>query len=85
MTYVGEEGAGPGVSKKCFQVALRIYLDGGGELKPFRLNENERTYWFDEGVSNPEAFRACGVFLGRAVLNTVLVPTIFPRAPYELT
>lgn len=83
VTFEGEEGAGPGVTKEFFQVALRSFLDGSGLGGLFRYNEHERTYWFHEGADQREAFRACGILLGQAVLNNVLVPNIFPRVLYD--
>lgn len=83
VTFEGEEGAGPGVTKEFFQVALRSFLDGSGMSGLFRYNEHQRTYWFHEDASQREAFRACGILLGQAVLNNVLVPNIFPRVLYE--
>jgi len=83
VTFEGEEGAGPGVTKEFFQVALRSFLDGSGMVNLFRYNEHQRMYWFNESASNREAFRACGVLLGQAVLNNILVPNIFPRVLYE--
>eukprot|EP00928_Gymnodinium_smaydae_P095480 TRINITY_DN8223_c0_g1_i2.p1 TRINITY_DN8223_c0_g1~~TRINITY_DN8223_c0_g1_i2.p1 ORF type:complete len:723 (+),score=148.56 TRINITY_DN8223_c0_g1_i2:292-2460(+) len=83
VTFDGEEGAGPGVTKEFFQVALRSFLDGSGFAGLFRYNEHERTYWFNEEATHGEAFRACGILLGQAVLNNVLVPNIFPRVLYE--
>jgi len=83
VTFEGEEGAGPGVTKEFFQVALRSFL-GSSKVGLFKFNEMQRTYWFNEGVEQPEAFRACGILLGQAVLNNVLVPNIFPRVLYEL-
>lgn len=83
VTFQGEEGCGPGVTKEFFQVVLRSFLDGGGLVGLFKYYEHQRTYWFNEGNCHHGAFRACGVLLGQAVLNTVLVPNIFPRALYE--
>mmetsp|Transcript_76076 Transcript_76076/g.211493 ORF Transcript_76076/g.211493 Transcript_76076/m.211493 type:complete len:814 (-) Transcript_76076:137-2578(-) len=83
VTFEGEEGAGPGVTKEFFQVALRSFLDGSGLFGLFRYSEHQRTYWFHEDASQREAFRACGILLGQAVLNNVLVPNIFPRVLYE--
>mmetsp|Transcript_3574 Transcript_3574/g.8967 ORF Transcript_3574/g.8967 Transcript_3574/m.8967 type:complete len:783 (+) Transcript_3574:51-2399(+) len=82
VIFQGEEGAGLGVTREFFQVALRSFLDVGAGL--FRYNEQQRTYWFNEEADNVEAFRACGILLGQAVLNNVLVPNIFPRALYQL-
>mmetsp|Transcript_141981 Transcript_141981/g.441457 ORF Transcript_141981/g.441457 Transcript_141981/m.441457 type:complete len:777 (-) Transcript_141981:134-2464(-) len=86
VTFAGEEGAGPGVTKEFFQVVLRSFLDGSGPVGLFRYNEHERTYWFREGAADEDAgnFRVCGILLGQAVLNSVLVPNIFPRVLYEL-
>mmetsp|Transcript_19741 Transcript_19741/g.43146 ORF Transcript_19741/g.43146 Transcript_19741/m.43146 type:complete len:788 (+) Transcript_19741:88-2451(+) len=84
VTFEDEEGAGPGVTKEFFQVALRSFLDGSTEQRLFRYNEHERTYWFNEEVDQRDAFRACGILLGQAVLNNVLVPNIFPKVLYEL-
>jgi len=93
VTFVAEEAAGPGVTREFFQVALRSFLDGSagscgeeaGDQRRglFRLNEQRRTYWFDHESENDDAFRACGILLGQAVLNNVLVPNIFPRVLYE--
>jgi ubiquitin-protein ligase E3 A len=83
VTFEGEEGAGPGVTKEFFQVALRSFLDGKHLSKLFRYNEEDRTYWFYEDANQRDAFRACGILLGQAVLNNVLVPNIFPRVLYE--
>jgi len=89
VTFVDEEAEGPGVLKEFFQVALRSFLECGaadGEkqgLQLFRCNGHRRTYWFDEETDNAEAFRACGILLGQAVLNNVLVPNIFPRVLYD--
>lgn len=94
VTFEGEEGAGPGVTKEFFQVALRSFLDGT-RSRLFRYNAEERTFWFLEDATaqettspsteapRAEAFRACGILLGQAVLNNVLVPNIFPRVLYE--
>lgn len=84
VTFEGEEGAGPGVTKEFFQVVLRSFLDGSGPIGLFKYNEHQRTYWFQEGTDDANAFRACGILLGQAVLNNVLVPNIFPRVLYEL-
>jgi len=83
VTFEGEEGAGPGVTKEFFQVVIRSFLDGSGTSGLFRYNELQRTYWFQEGAANAAAYRACGLLLGQAVLNNVLVPNIFPRVLYE--
>merc|ERR1719183_833993 len=83
VTFEGEEGAGPGVTKEFFQVALRSFLDGSGITGLFRYCDYSRTYWFNDGADNAEAFRTCGVLLGQAVLNNVLVPKIFPHVLYE--
>lgn len=86
VVFIGEEAVGPGVTKEFFQVALRSFLDTGeGEerIKLFECNERTRTYWFAEGADGGEAFRACGILLGQAVLNNVLVPNIFPRVLYK--
>jgi len=52
----------------------------------FHFNAQQRTYWFnqDADAGSAEAFRTCGILLGQAVLNNVLVPNIFPRVLYEL-
>lgn len=84
VSFHGEEGAGPGVTKEFFQVALRSFLDGSGIGGLFRYCEFSRAYWFNEDADNPEAFRACGFLLGQAVLNNVLVPPNFPPALYQL-
>lgn len=81
VTFTGEEGAGPGVTKEFFQVALRSFLDSNVGL--FKYNEALRTYWFNEASDKREAFRACGILIGQAVLNNVLVPGIFPRVLFE--
>jgi len=83
VTFEGEEGAGMGVLREFFQVALRSFLDSSGSLQLFNFNEQLRTYWFNDGADNPMAFRACGVLLGQAVLNSILVPNIFPSVFYE--
>lgn len=83
VTFAAEEGAGPGVTKEFFQVVLRSFLDGSGLVGLFRYNEAQRTYWFNEAACHREAFRACGILLGQAVLNNVLVPNIFPRVLCE--
>jgi len=83
VTFEGEEGAGPGVTKEFFQVALRSFLDGSGMGCLFKHCEFSRTYWFNDGADNSEAFRTCGILLGQAVLNNVLVPKIFPHVLYE--
>jgi ubiquitin-protein ligase E3 A len=82
VTFEGEEGAGPGVTKEFFQVALRSFLDGT-QMMLFKYNEEARTYWFYEDAQQRDAYRACGILLGQAVLNNVLVPNIFPRVLYE--
>jgi len=72
------------VTKEFFQVALRSFLDGSlGTCGLFRYSQDQRTYWFNEGADHNEAFRACGILLGQAVLNNVLVPNIFPHVLYE--
>jgi ubiquitin-protein ligase E3 A len=81
VTFEGEEGTGPGVTREFFQVVLRSIL--GANVSLFRYNEAQRTYWFNEGTDNFRAFRACGILLGQAVLNNTLVPNIFPRVLYE--
>lgn len=81
VTFTGEEGAGPGVTKEFFQVALRSFLDSSVGL--FKYDKDLRTYWFNELISQREAFRACGILIGQAVLNNVLVPCIFPRVLFE--
>lgn len=86
VTFAGEEAVGPGVTKEFFQVALRSFLDGTGSdhtTRLFRRNDQQRTYWFDEATDSKDSFRACGILLGQAVLNNVLVPNIFPRVLYE--
>merc|ERR1719230_2044007 len=83
VTFEGEEGAGPGVTKEFFQVALRSFLDGSGLGGLFKYCDYSRTYWFNDGADNPDAFRTCGILLGQAVLNNVLVPKIFPHVLYE--
>lgn len=83
VTFAGEEAAGPGVTKEFFQVALRCFLDASGPQIFFNFNEQQRTYWFNEAADCPEAFRACGVLLGQAVLNGILVPSVFPRVLYD--
>lgn len=86
VTFSGEEAVGPGVTKEFFQVALRSFLDGSGDdqaVRLFRCNDQQRTYWFDEQADSKDSFRACGILLGQAVLNNVLVPNIFPRVLYE--
>lgn len=83
VTFEGEEGAGPGVTKEFFQVALRSFLDGSGMGGLFKYCDYSRTYWFNDGADNAEAFRTCGILLGQAVLNNVLVPKIFPHVLYE--
>jgi len=87
VTFAGEEAVGPGVTKEFFQVALRSFLDGSGggdgAARLFRRNNQQRTYWFDEAADSRDSFRACGILLGQAVLNNVLVPNIFPRVLYE--
>jgi len=55
----------------------------GAGAKLFRCNGQRRTYWFDETAENPDAYKAIGVLLGQAVVNNVLVPSIFPRVLYE--
>jgi len=90
VTFLGEEAVGPGVQREFFQVALRSFLDGGHAAddgkapRLFKCNEQLRTYWFEDSVDNAEAYRACGIILGQAVLNNVLVPNIFPRVLYDL-
>mmetsp|Transcript_66805 Transcript_66805/g.211450 ORF Transcript_66805/g.211450 Transcript_66805/m.211450 type:complete len:620 (+) Transcript_66805:45-1904(+) len=86
VTFAGEEAVGPGVTKEFFQVALRSFLDGSGNeqsMRLFKCNGQQRTYWFDEQADSKDSFRACGILLGQAVLNNVLVPNIFPRVLYE--
>merc|ERR1719450_2088216 len=61
VTFEGEEGAGPGVTKEFFQVALRSFLDGSGMGGLFKYCDYSRTYWFDENADNAEAFRTCGI------------------------
>lgn len=82
VTFEGELAAGQGVTREFFKVALRSFLEGGG-LSLFHYNEHQRTYWFSESADNPEAYRACGILLGQAILNNVLVPNIFPRVLYD--
>jgi len=93
VTFAGEEAIGPGVTKEFFKVAFRSFLNSSagaaGEsaevgckgVKMFSCNDH-RTYWFDEDATNADAFRACGILLGQAVLNNVFVPNIFPRVLY---
>mmetsp|Transcript_125981 Transcript_125981/g.368072 ORF Transcript_125981/g.368072 Transcript_125981/m.368072 type:complete len:823 (-) Transcript_125981:162-2630(-) len=86
VTFAGEEAVGPGVTKEFFQVALRSFLDGScneQSIRLFKCNGQQRTYWFDEQADSKDSFRACGILLGQAVLNNVLVPNIFPRVLYE--
>uniref|UniRef100_A0A7S1L9Q7 HECT-type E3 ubiquitin transferase n=2 Tax=Alexandrium catenella TaxID=2925 RepID=A0A7S1L9Q7_ALECA len=86
VTFSGEEAVGPGVTKEFFQVALRSFLDGSGDeqaIRLFRCNGQQRTYWFEEQADSKDSYRACGILLGQAVLNNVLVPNIFPRVLYE--
>jgi len=86
VTFLGEEAVGPGVTKEFFQVALRSFLDGSGTdqmVKLFKCNGQQRTYWFNDQADSRDSFRACGILLGQAVLNNVLVPNIFPRVLYE--
>jgi len=82
-TFIGEEAMGHGATKEFFQVAIRSFLDGSEEVGLFKFNEHQRTYWFNEGADRRDAFHACGVLLGQAVLTNVLVPGIFPRVLYE--
>jgi len=86
VTFAGEEAVGPGVTKEFFQVALRSFLDGtGGDdaRRLFKCNDQQRTYWFEEAADSKDSYRACGILLGQAVLNNVLVPNIFPSVLYE--
>jgi len=87
VTFQGESSSGPGVTREFFQVSLRSFLQKNDELQLFRYNEQQRTFWFQENASSAaslEALRICGILLGQAVLNNVLVPNIFPHALYEL-
>eukprot|EP00927_Polykrikos_kofoidii_P014373 TRINITY_DN16295_c0_g1_i1.p1 TRINITY_DN16295_c0_g1~~TRINITY_DN16295_c0_g1_i1.p1 ORF type:complete len:860 (-),score=126.67 TRINITY_DN16295_c0_g1_i1:454-3033(-) len=84
VTFESEEGTGIGVTKEFFQVALRSFLNGTGIAGLFTYNEQHRTYWFYETSNQSEAFRACGILLGQAVLNNILIPNIFPRVLYDL-
>lgn len=77
VMFKEEEAHGPGVRKEFFQVAIRAFL-----LCLFSPTEN-RTYWFSD-VDRPEAFFACGVLLGQAIMHDVLIPRIFPKTLFEL-
>lgn len=87
VTFQNEDGTGPGVTKEFFQVALRSFLSGHPEDKSenclFEYDEVQRTYWFNPQCFDAESFRACGILMGQAILNNVLVPNIFPRVMYE--
>ncbi|CAK0872570.1 unnamed protein product [Prorocentrum cordatum] len=53
-------------------------------MRLFSCDGQQRTYWFDvDSAGKEDAFRACGILLGQAVLNNVLVPNIFPRCLFE--
>lgn len=41
-----------------------------------------RTYWFEESSKNPNAYHACGVLLGQAVLTSTRLQASFPRVLY---
>jgi len=44
-----------------------------------------RTYWFSDEVQQPpDAYFACGVLLGQAVLHDVLIPSVFPWTLFDL-
>jgi len=77
VMFLGEAGQGPGVRKEFFQVALKAFV--AALLVP----GSNRTYWFGS-VDRADAFFACGALLGQAVLNDVLVPSIFPSTLFEL-
>jgi hypothetical protein len=86
VTFVGEDAVGPGVTREFFQVAMRSFLGCNGSEALFKHNEQQRTIWFNEDQGSDqrlETSRACGLLLGQAVLNNVLVPSIFPRVLYE--
>jgi len=83
VTFRDEEGAGSGVLREFFQVALRSFLDAPGGPSLFYFNEQQRLYWFNDFADNAPAFKACGILLGQALLNSILVPNIFPGVFYE--
>jgi len=50
----------------------------------WEYDDQLRTYWFSSQAPQwPEAFRACGVLLGHAVLTDSRLPAAFPRALYN--
>eukprot|EP00929_Paragymnodinium_shiwhaense_P119102 TRINITY_DN90993_c0_g1_i1.p1 TRINITY_DN90993_c0_g1~~TRINITY_DN90993_c0_g1_i1.p1 ORF type:complete len:833 (-),score=236.68 TRINITY_DN90993_c0_g1_i1:22-2520(-) len=75
--FKGEEARGPGVLREFFQVAIRSFL-----VSLFEQTDR-RTYWFSD-LDRPEAFFACGVLLGQAILHNERVPKVFPWPFFEL-
>lgn len=77
VAFEGEGGRGPGVQREFFQVAMRAFLQELFEPT------GSRTYWFGS-VDRPDAYFACGVLLGQAVLHDVLIPSVFPWTLFDL-
>lgn len=61
-------------------------VDEVANMRPkiWEYNEDSRTYWFSDTAEWPEAYYACGVILGQAILFDVLLPAVFPEALYAV-
>jgi hypothetical protein len=81
--FAGENGAGPGVSREFFLLALQSLLSC---TTFWDYNEEVRTYWFSDSTSREAiaAFRAVGQILGNAICMGMLLPNSFPDTLYSM-
>jgi len=81
--FAGENGAGPGVMREFFLLALQALIS---RADFWEYNEEVRTYWFS-GSNSPEAIAACravGLIVGNAIRMDLLLPAVFPDPLYAL-
>lgn len=81
--FAGENGAGPGVMREFFLLALQSLIS---RTEFWEYNEEVRTYWFSGSTSLDAvaASRAVGLIVGNAIRMDLLLPAVFPDPLHAL-
>ncbi|KNC49620.1 E3 ubiquitin-protein ligase [Thecamonas trahens ATCC 50062] len=83
VKFVGEEGVDEGgVRKEFFQVIVRELFDA--RFGMFAFDEETGSYYFNPAsLEGEREFKLCGIVLGLAIYNKVIIDMHFPRVVYN--
>ena len=83
VKFVGEDGIDEGgVRKEFFQVIVRELFDP--KYGMFRQDDDTDLYYFSSAsLEDQGEFRLCGIILGLAIYNKVIIDMHFPRVVYK--